>query len=194
MEKFIDSILDKYPELREKELTDITDHSAFPELEDYMKLELINYDKVKRVDLYRLSMLIEKYAGRASEPLVAIFETEHLYKYVEKRYIKLLEHIPKAWIIGGFDNPFFAPETPPTKAEILTCAGTNLQDTWIVLSKGPDGPFGLVAEDLGGVEKGDWFRGFFTTKPDIIQDVIKKINSTMMTDIDFFNLKSSEGS
>ena len=75
------------------------------------------------------------------------------------------------------------------EAELLTCAGTNLQDMWIVISRGPEGLFGLVAEDIGGVEKGDWFRGFFTSNEQIINSVIDKINGTMMTDIDFFNTK-----
>ena len=154
-----------------------------------MKSEIIPFDNVKRTDLYRVSNLIEDHAQRAYEPLVATFETEHLYKYIEKRYIELMKNIPKTWIIGGFDNPFFAPETPPDKAEILTCAGTNLQDMWIVISKGTEGLFGLVAEDIGGVQKGDHFRGFFTSKADVIQRVIEKINQSMMTHIDFFDLE-----
>ena len=131
----------------------------------------------------------KKEAQRAYESLIATFETEHLYKYVEKQYLKIMQNIPKTWVIGGFDNPFFAPKTPPDKAEILTCAGTNLQDMWIVISKGSDGLFGLVAEDIGGVEKGDHFRGFFTSKADVIQRVIEKINKSMMIHIDFFNLE-----
>ena len=170
------------------ENVDITDSTKFKTLEDYLNAHYLNFDNVKRTDLYRLSMLIEKHAERASEPLVATFETEHLYKYVEERYLKLIQNIPKTWIIGGFDNPFFAPRTPPGKAEILTCAGTNLQDMWIVLSKNHNGLFGLVAQDLGGVEKGDWFKGFFTTKKEVIEMVIDQINQTMMTDIDFFNI------
>ncbi|MFB5616394.1 MAG: hypothetical protein ACE5RS_04560, partial [Nitrosopumilus sp.] len=69
-------------------------------------------------------------------------------------------------------------------AEILTCAGTTLQDMWIVISKNHDGLFGLVAEDIGGVEKGDWFRGFFTSKTEVIQKVIDEMNDIMMTHID----------
>jgi hypothetical protein len=188
-EKFLDSIYEEFPEFQKVELEDITDENAFATLDDYIKAKLVRFDNVKRPDLYRLSQLIEDHAQRAYEPLVATFETEHLYKYVEKRYIEIMKNIPKTWIIGGFDNPFFAPETPPDKAEILTCAGMNLQDMWIVISKGPDGLFGLVAEDIGGVEKGDHFRGFFTSKADVIQKIIHKINQAMMTDIDFFKLE-----
>ena len=192
MVKFLDPIYEKFPGLQKEELVDISDPTVFNTLDDYLKIEHLSFDKVKRPDLYRLSMLIEQHAARAYEPLVATFETEHLYKYVEERYLKLIQDIPKTWIIGGFDNPFFAPRTPPDRTEILTCAGTNLQDMWIVLSKNHDGMFGLVAEDLGGVEKGDWFRGFFTSKSQVLKFVVDKINETMMTDIDFFNEKLKE--
>ena len=189
MKKFLETIANDFPEIQKNELTNITDPSVFNSLQDYINADLVSFDKVKRIDLYRLSLLIEKHAQDAYEPLLATFETEHLYKYVENHYLKILKNIPKAWIIGGFDNPFFAPKTPPNKAELLTCAGTNLQNMWIVISRGPDGLFGLVAEDIGGVEKGDWFRGFFTSRTEIIRNVIAKINATMMTDIDFFNAK-----
>lgn len=188
-EKFLDPIFQEFPQLQKSDLVDITDTNAFRTLDDYIKAKLVSFDNVKRPDLYRLSQLIEEHAQRAYEPLVATFETEHLYKYVEKHYIEIMKNIPKTWIIGGFDNPFFAPDTPPDKAEILTCAGTNLQDMWIVISKGVDGLFGLVAEDIGGIEKGDHFRGFFTSKADVIQKVIEQINQTMMTHIDFFDLE-----
>ncbi|MBT8252058.1 MAG: hypothetical protein KJO99_04420, partial [Nitrosopumilus sp.] len=148
-EKFLDSIYQEFDVIQKTEQTDITDQNKFATLEDHMKAKLITFDNVKRPDLYRLSKLIEDHAQRAYEPLIATFETEHLYKYVEKHYLELMKNIPMTWVIGGFDNPFFAPQTPPDKAEILTCAGTNLQDMWIVVSKGPDGLFGLVAEDVG---------------------------------------------
>lgn len=186
-EKFLDEIWAQFPDLAKEELQDITDQEKFATLNDHMREEFIRYDKVKRPDLYRLSIMIEKYAAKAYEPLVATFETEHLYKYVEKRYLDLMNSIPKTWVIGGFENPFFAPQTPPQKAEILTCAGTSLQNMWIVVSNGPDGPFGLVAEDLGGVEKGDWFRGFFTTKVEVINKVIEKMNQIMGVNIDLSN-------
>ena len=188
-EKFLYPIFQEFPQLKESNLVDIADKNTFGTLDDYIKAKLVSFDNVKRPDLYRLSKLIEDHAQRAYEPLIATFETEHLYKYVEKHYLEMMKNIPKTWIIGGFDNPFFAPETPPGKAEILTCAATNLQDMWIVISKGPEGLFGLVAEDIGGVEKGDHFRGFFTSHENVIQKVIDNINKTMMTQIDFFDLE-----
>ncbi|MGV7225669.1 MAG: hypothetical protein ACQ9CV_01945 [Nitrosopumilus sp.] len=187
MTKFLETILNQFPELQKSPLVDITDKNSFGTLLSHINAEYVNFDNVKRTDLYRLSIMIEDHAQRANEPLVATFETEHLYKYVEKRYLKLLENIPKAWIIGGFDNPFFAPKTPPEKAEVLTCAGTPLQDMWIVISKTNDQLFALVAEDMGGVEKGDWFKGFFTSKTEVVQKVIDEMNAIMMTNIDFFD-------
>jgi hypothetical protein len=187
MVKFLESITNQFPDLQKSPLVDITDRNSFATLLSYINAEYVNFDKVKRTDLYRLSMMIEDHAQRAYEPLVATFETEHLYKYVEERYLKILQNIPKAWIIGGFDNPFFAPKTPPEKAEILTCAGTTLQDMWIVISRNNDGLLALVAEDVGGVEKGDWFRGFFTSKTEVVQKVIDEMNHMMMTHIDFFD-------
>ena len=115
MTKFLDPIFEKFPGLQKEELVNISDKSVFSTLDDYLKIEHLSFDKVKRPDLYRLSMLIEQHAARAYEPLVATFETEHLYKYVEERYLKLIRDIPKTWIIGGFDNPFFAPRTPQRK-------------------------------------------------------------------------------
>jgi hypothetical protein len=187
MTKFLETILNQFPELQKSPLVDITDKNSFGTLLSHINAEYVNFDNVKRTDLYRLSIMIEDHAQRANEPLVATFETEHLYKYVEERYLKLLENIPKAWIIGGFDNPFFAPKTPPHKAEVLTCAGTPLQDMWIVISKSNDELFALVAEDMGGVEKGDWFKGFFTSKTEVVQKVIDEMNAIMMTNIDFFD-------
>ena len=192
MVKFLKSITDQFPDLQKSQLVDITDRNSFGTLLSHINAEYVNFDKVKRADLYRLSMMIEDHAQRAYEPLVATFETEHLYKYVEERYLKILQNIPKAWIIGGFDNPFFAPKTPPGKAEILTCAGTTLQDMWIVISRNNDGVFALVAEDVGGVEKGDWFRGFFTSKTEVVQKVIDEMNHIMMTHIDFFDYTLKE--
>jgi hypothetical protein len=52
---------------------------------------------------------------------------------------------------------------------------------WIVVTRGEDGPFGLVAEDLGN----DKFRGFFTMDSKIIEKVIKIINDTMRIKIKF---------
>ena len=100
MTKFLESITNQFPDLQKSPLVDITDRDAFGTLLSHINAEYVNFDNVKRTDLYRLSMMIEDHAQRANVPLVATFETEHLYKYVEERYLKLLENIPKTWKMG----------------------------------------------------------------------------------------------
>lgn len=51
---------------------------------------------------------------------------------------------------------------------------------WIVISKGPAGPMGLVADELADGR----FRGFFSIAPDILQRTIDIINYTLREDID----------
>jgi hypothetical protein len=52
---------------------------------------------------------------------------------------------------------------------------------WIVLTKGSTGPFGLVAENIGGGK----FRGFFSISPPVIGKVIDSISDQLKTNIDF---------
>ena len=105
---------------------------------------------------------------------MATFETEARYKYVEERYREILDKISKAWIIGNFNNPELAPH-PPSSAEVVSCDGTNISPMWIVMTKGDNGPFGLVAEDIGD----DQYRGFFTSNSDIITSVIEDIQEQL---------------
>ena len=44
-----------------------------------------------------------------------------------------------------------------------------------MVTKGEEGPFGLVAEDLGDSE----YRGFFTSNSDILEKVIDDINEQL---------------
>ena len=46
---------------------------------------------------------------------------------------------------------------------------------WIVLTEGENGPFGLVAEDIGDHE----YRGFFTSNTNILSSVIDDINEQL---------------
>ena len=180
-ESFLDELKTICPELPEGDVKNITNDSSLSTLEDFTKAKFVNYD-AKRKDLYKLSMDIEAYAVKNYVPLLATFETENLYKYVQKRYTDILKKIPHAWVIGGFDDPFLIPpETVPQTAEILSCLDTNIEKMWIVVTKGPDGPFGLVAEDLGDGN----FRGFFTMDNKIIEKVISIINKTMRIEISF---------
>jgi len=178
---FTEELKIQCPELPKDKPKDVTTDSGLSTLEDFRKHEFVNFE-AKREDLYRLSMDIEAYAVKNYAPLLATFETEALYKYVQKRYTEILKKIPHAWIIGGFDDPFLIPpDSVPATAEILSCLDTNIEKMWIVVTRGEDGPFGLVAEDLGN----DKFRGFFTMDSKIIEKVIKIINDTMRIKIKF---------
>tara|TARA_B100000497_G_C7446806_1_gene277388 strand:- start:27 stop:593 length:567 start_codon:yes stop_codon:yes gene_type:complete len=180
-ESFIEELKIQCPELPKDDPKDVTNNSGLSTLEEFTKAKFVNFE-AKREDLYRLSMDIEAYAVKNYVPLLATFETEALYKYVQKRYTEILEKIPHAWIVGGFDDPFLIPpDSVPATAEILSCLDTNIEKMWIVVTKGPNGPFGLVAEDLGN----DKFRGFFTIDSKIIEKVIKIINNTMRIEINF---------
>ena len=182
---FMDEVKEQFPEIAKSEQENFADSSVYATLNDYIRAQSINF-QAKRKDLYRLSMMLEKYATENKVPLLATFETESLYKYVEKRYIDILNKLPKSWVIGGFDDPFLVPpNTVPNTTEVLTCAGTNIEKMWIVITKGPQGPFGLVAEDLGE----DRFRGFFSMDKELIEKVIQKLNGTLRIDIDFSESK-----
>jgi hypothetical protein len=170
---FIDEIWHKFPLGQETKNTDLTDHNILWTLEEYQKAEYVNF-KIGKKELYRLSILIENYAVKHNTPLLATFETEARYKYVEERYREILTKISKAWIIGNFNNPDLAPH-PPASAEVVSCDGTNISPMWIVITKGETGPFGLVAEDIGD----DQYRGFFTRNSDIMSSVIENINEQL---------------
>ena len=170
---FMDDIWTKFPTFAEKELTDLTNHNLLWTLDEYRKANYVNF-KTGKKELYRLSILIENYAEKHDTPLLATFETEARYKYVEDRYLEILSKISKAWIIGNFINPELAPH-PPATAEVISCDGTNISPMWIVLTKGENGPFGLVAEDIGDHE----YRGFFTSNTNILSSAIDDINEQL---------------
>ena len=170
---FIDDIWNKFPKFKEVKNTDLTDHNILWTLEEYRKINYVNFQTGKK-ELYRLSILIENYAVKHNTPLLATFETEARYKYVEDRYLEILSKISKAWIIGNFINPELAPH-PPATAEVISCDGTNISPMWIVLTKGENGPLGLVAEDIGDHE----YRGFFTSNTNILSSVIDDINEQL---------------
>ncbi len=174
----VDELLTQFPKLREVENTDITDHNLLWHLSDYIKAGHVNFE-TGRKELYRLSILIENYASKHNVPLLATFETDKRYKYVQDRYIELLEEIPKAWIIGNFNNPYLAPH-PPKNAEVISCDGTNLEEIWMVVTQGEKGPFGLVAENIGD----GMYRGFFSSSPAIIGKAINSTEKSLRAKID----------
>lgn len=164
--------------MSEKEITDITDHNLLWTLEEYIKAGYVNF-KTDRKELYRLSILLENFAVKNNSPLLATFETEKRYKYVEDRYIEILQKIPKSWIIGNFNNPFLAKQ-PPKNAQVVSCDGTNISDMWIVVTKNSTGPFGLLAENMGDGQ----YRGFFSISPPLIQKAIEKISKSLRISIE----------
>ena len=178
---FVENIWDSFPELKKVKNTDITNYNYFWTLKQHVDVGYINF-KTERKYLYRLSVLLENYAIRNKAPLLATFETDKRYKYVEDRYYEFLQKIPKAWIIGDFKNPFLAPN-PPQSAEVISCDGTNISNMWIVLTKRYTGPFGLIAEDVGG----GIFRGFFSISPSVIGKVVDSISEQLKIKIDFSN-------
>ena len=176
---FVENIWNDFPELKKVKVTDITNYNYFWTLQQHVDAGYINF-KAGRKYLYRLSVLLENYALRNKAPLLATFETDKRYKYVEDRYNEFLHKIPKAWIIGDFKNPYLAP-SPPESAEVISCDGTNISNMWIVLTKRSTGPFGLVAENVGN---GD-FRGFFSISPPVISKVIESISEQLKINVDF---------
>lgn len=177
-QSFIDEIWNQFPKLSDQELTDLTDHNILWSLDDYIKAGYVNF-KTGPKELYRLSILLENYAVKHNQPLLATFETEKRYKYVEDRYVEILKKVPKAWIIGDFKNSFLAP-LPPKTTEVVSCDGTNISDMWMVVTRGPEGPFGLVAENIGDRK----YRGFFSISPIVIGKTIQTINKALRINID----------
>ena len=174
---FIDEVWSNYPALSKREITDETELKSWS-LDEYISAGYINF-RADRKTLYGLSIMLENFAVKNKEPLLAIFESESLYKYVEDRYVEILMKVPKTWIIGNFNNPFLAQNLPDT-VEVISCVGTNISDMWIVITKRSTGVFGLVAEDVGDNN----FRGFFSISPMVIKKTIENICTTLKVDID----------
>ena len=176
---FLAEVYSEFPALANAKQTDVTDYNILWTLEEWMNAGHVRYT-TSRKKLYRISILIENYAVKHNAPLLATFETEKRFKYVEDRYVEILTKIPKAWIIGNFNNPFLQPQ-PPKGAEVISCDGTNISDMWIVVTKGPNGPFGLVAEDMGDGQ----FSGFFSISTQVIQKAVNIINQNLRSQIVF---------
>jgi hypothetical protein len=175
----LDEVLKQFPKLSEVEITDITDHNLLWHLSEYIEAGYVRFE-TGRKELYRLSILLENYAVKHKVPLLATFETSERYKYVESRYMELVKGIPKVWIIGNFLNPSLAPQ-PPRNAEVISCDGTNLAEIWMVLTKGENGPFGLIAENMGD----GMYRGFFSISPPVIRKAIESTEKSLKIKIDF---------
>ncbi len=175
---FIDNVYDRFEDLKKIPSTDTFDFFSLT-LDELTKKGYFNFDNSSKKPLKKISMLLEVYAKKNHVPLLATFETEAKFKFAEDRYLNLLKEIPKAWIIGDFNNPFLA-QGFPNNAQTISCNGTNISTIWAVITKGPAGPMGLVAEELiDGT-----YRGFFSVSPKIIQESINQINFILKRDID----------
>ena len=69
---------------------------------------------------------------------------------------------------------------PPKTTEVVRCDGTNISNMWIVVTNGQEGPFGLIAEDIGH----RMYRGFFSISPVVIGKAIQTINEALRINID----------
>ena len=174
---FVENVFQKYPAL--KDVTKV-DSKQFLKMnqKDLLLKGYMNFVATRK-ELYRLSVLIENYAVQNNAPLLASFENEGKFKYAEKRYLKIMNKVPKVWVIANLNNPFLAQDFPKN-AQTISCNGTNLDIVWVVLTKGPAGPMGLVAEELVDGN----FKGFFSVSPNIIKETISLINTTLKRNID----------
>lgn len=174
---YLENVFDLFPALKQVQKTDSSIFEKI-ELHELMNKGYMNFIATRK-ELHRLSVLIEKYAVGNKVPLIASFEEEAKFKYAEKRYLKIMRQLPYTWVIGNFKNPFLAQQFPEN-AETISCNGTNLGIVWVVITKGPAGPMGLVAEELADGK----FKGFFSISPGIIRESINQINRTLKVNLD----------
>lgn len=174
----IDNVYENFEDLKKIPTTDTFDFYRLT-LDELTQKGYFNFDNSSKKPLKKISLLLENYAKKNNAPLLATFETEAKFKFAEERYIKFMKELPKVWVIGDFNNPFLAQEFPPN-AQTISCNGTNISTIWAVITKGPAGPMGLVAEELVD----GTYRGFFSVSPKIIQETIDQINNTLRRDID----------
>ena len=145
-------------------------------LDQYVNAGYHNFT-AERKPLYHLSRLIESYAQENYKPLLATFEKIARFKFVDRRYSTIINQIPKIWIVGDFEKTQF--HLSP-KIDVLNCKNTDLVNVWSVITQGPLGPFGLIAEEF---EDGK-FRGFFTSDPNVCRYALKMMGKTLDAELD----------
>jgi len=161
-DSLIDTVFEKHPE--KKEIPEQGDEIFVNwNFQDFQDGGYLNF-KADRSDLFALSIMIENYASKHTSPLLASFETDKRYEFVKDRYLKLMKKLPRTWVIGNFNNPHLAQEMPDS-CVVISCVGTPLATVWAVVTRGPDGPIGLIAEEYGIGKSEDssqthrtWFR------------------------------------
>jgi len=167
---FVGKVWEEFPQLAEWHNLE---ESKLPlwKFEDFIEKGYHNFH-AERKPLYHLSTLIEKYAQENGEPLLATFEEIARYKFVESRYQKMIEKIPKIWVIANFGKTALKTSD---KIEIINCKDSDLVNVWSVITRGPYGPFGLIAEEF---EDGK-FRGFFTLNQNVCRFSLKLMGKTL---------------
>ncbi len=92
-DSLIQTIFAKFEKLRNipDEKEDIFTNWNF---QDYQDKQYLNFT-ADTSDLYALSIMIENYAVKHRAPLLAAFEEEGRFKYVEDRYMKIMGRLPK---------------------------------------------------------------------------------------------------
>jgi len=176
-DSLIETVFTKFEKFRSipDEGEDIFTHWNF---QDFQDKQYLNFT-VDTSDLYALSIMIENYAVKHRAPLLAAFEEEGRFKYVEDRYVKIMRKVPKTWVIGNFNNPFLA-QNLPQSVSVVSCIGTPLKTVWAVITRNSNGPIGLVAEEIGYKK----FRGFFSTKPEIVKHAVDIMGDVLVTEFD----------
>ena len=169
---FVKKVWDEFPQLAEWHSFDDSNLPMW-NLDRFVEAGYHNF-LANRKPLYHLSKLIEKYAQENGEPLLATFEKIARYKFVERRYQKMIEKIPRIWIVADYGKTEI--QVPP-KMEVLNCHNTELANVWTVFTRGPYGPFGLIAEEF---EDGK-FRGFFTLNPNVCRFSLKIMGKILNT-------------
>ena len=161
-DSLIETVFAKFPEKRDvsEQGDEIFVNWNFQDFQDGGYLNF----KADRSDLFALSIMIENYASKHTAPLLASFETDKRYEFVKDRYLKLMKKLPRTWVIGNFNNPHLAQETPDS-CVVLSCVGTPLSTVWAVVTRGPDGPiglpyFGMIISKI----RSNSFKGIFLVK------------------------------
>ncbi len=84
----------------------------------------------------------------------------------------MIETIPKIWVVADYGTTKV--DTPP-KIDVINCKNTALIDVWSVITRGPYGPFGLIAEEY---EDGK-FRGFFTLNATVCRHAVDTMGKVL---------------
>ena len=175
---FVHEVWEEFPQLSEWHNLD---NQVLPiwKLEQFIEAGYHNFD-ADRKPLYHLSRMIENYAQEHKQPLLATFEKIAKFAYVKERYQKMVVDMPKVWIIADFDDEVIPTDVIIPSSEFLSCSNTNLANVWTVITRGPYGPFGLIAEEY---EDGK-FRGFFTLNSNVCRYALKVMGTTLNSKFD----------